>query len=279
MNRAEANFPLSKRKKANTDGSGKVSNWKFDQDACERAMTRMIIRDELPFKFVEKDGNSNPPLEEDWKHAKVLCDCLAKFLEAMDILSGTKYTTSNLLFREFDEITESLYAFPAEQNNPLLLRMCNKMKEKLAEYWGSTDKFNIYRKMKRMMFHLLVLLYLLFHQNINILEGKRLCLGANLKAINMKEDISGITVNLNSNPSLIFTNRNRPQIEALPNPSLSLTCSLCLALLPLNLDTPSPSISHKHQSPARQPNRGSVDHFHLPQLRQSTTVSSHFFLF
>ncbi|KAL5987183.1 hypothetical protein ACLOJK_041180 [Asimina triloba] len=37
--------------------------------------------------------SSNPPLEEDWKHARVPRDFFAKFLEATDILSGY-YPTS-----------------------------------------------------------------------------------------------------------------------------------------------------------------------------------------
>ncbi|KAJ9546987.1 hypothetical protein OSB04_019530 [Centaurea solstitialis] len=39
-------------------GEGKISlvSWKFDQKACRKAIAKMIITDELPFKFVENEG-------------------------------------------------------------------------------------------------------------------------------------------------------------------------------------------------------------------------------
>ncbi|KAL5999286.1 hypothetical protein ACLOJK_040736 [Asimina triloba] len=70
-------------------------------------------------KIIRYICNSNsPPLEEDWKHARVLCDFLANFLQATEILSGTR---------------------------------------------------------KLMMLHQVTALYLLFHQNRNILEGQEVC--------------------------------------------------------------------------------------------------------
>ncbi|XP_077222135.1 zinc finger BED domain-containing protein RICESLEEPER 2-like [Tasmannia lanceolata] len=38
------------------DGSGTLTNWKFDQEAIRNALARMIIVDEIPFKFVENEG-------------------------------------------------------------------------------------------------------------------------------------------------------------------------------------------------------------------------------
>ncbi|KZV41922.1 zinc finger BED domain-containing protein RICESLEEPER 2-like [Dorcoceras hygrometricum] len=37
-------------------GDGCLTSWKFDQDACRKALARMIVIDELPFKFVEGEG-------------------------------------------------------------------------------------------------------------------------------------------------------------------------------------------------------------------------------
>ena len=37
-------------------GSGSLSNWKYDENAIRIALIRMIIVDELPFKFVEGEG-------------------------------------------------------------------------------------------------------------------------------------------------------------------------------------------------------------------------------
>lgn len=38
------------------EGEVSLSSGKFDQDACRKAIAKMIIMDELPFKFVERDG-------------------------------------------------------------------------------------------------------------------------------------------------------------------------------------------------------------------------------
>ncbi|XP_077225672.1 zinc finger BED domain-containing protein RICESLEEPER 2-like [Tasmannia lanceolata] len=38
------------------DGSGTLTTWKFDQEAIRNALVHMIIVDELPFKFVDKEG-------------------------------------------------------------------------------------------------------------------------------------------------------------------------------------------------------------------------------
>ena len=35
---------------------GSVSNWKFDQELCRKELAMMIIVDELPLNFVEKEG-------------------------------------------------------------------------------------------------------------------------------------------------------------------------------------------------------------------------------
>ncbi|XP_028806181.1 zinc finger BED domain-containing protein RICESLEEPER 3-like [Neltuma alba] len=40
----------------NVDEKMGLTNWKFDQDATRKALSCMIIIDELPFKFVDGDG-------------------------------------------------------------------------------------------------------------------------------------------------------------------------------------------------------------------------------
>ena len=37
-------------------GEGNLSTWRFDQEACRKGLTQMIVIDELPFKFVESKG-------------------------------------------------------------------------------------------------------------------------------------------------------------------------------------------------------------------------------
>ena len=38
------------------EGETQLVNWKFDQELCRKALAKMIIIDELPFKFVEREG-------------------------------------------------------------------------------------------------------------------------------------------------------------------------------------------------------------------------------
>ncbi|KAM3288286.1 hypothetical protein P3S67_021716 [Capsicum chacoense] len=38
------------------NGDVSIVSWKFDQEECRKALCRMIILDELPFRFVEKEG-------------------------------------------------------------------------------------------------------------------------------------------------------------------------------------------------------------------------------
>ena len=39
-----------------SQGQRSVSNWKFDQELCHKVLARMIVVDEFPFNFVEKEG-------------------------------------------------------------------------------------------------------------------------------------------------------------------------------------------------------------------------------
>ncbi|XP_059627280.1 zinc finger BED domain-containing protein RICESLEEPER 2-like [Cornus florida] len=54
-------FNVNKKQKlisfqSTTEGEGVMVSWKFDQELCRQALTKMIIIDELPFKFVEREG-------------------------------------------------------------------------------------------------------------------------------------------------------------------------------------------------------------------------------
>ncbi|XP_077228634.1 zinc finger BED domain-containing protein RICESLEEPER 2-like [Tasmannia lanceolata] len=40
-------------------GGTTVSTWKFDQELCRRELARMLVVEELPFKFVEREGFRN----------------------------------------------------------------------------------------------------------------------------------------------------------------------------------------------------------------------------
>uniref|UniRef100_A0A1U7XB00 Zinc finger BED domain-containing protein RICESLEEPER 2-like n=1 Tax=Nicotiana sylvestris TaxID=4096 RepID=A0A1U7XB00_NICSY len=68
-------------------GDVSVIPWKFDQEACRRALARMIIKDELPFISVEKDGfrdfvRSLQPLFHIPSRTTMTRDCLEIYHEA-----------------------------------------------------------------------------------------------------------------------------------------------------------------------------------------------------
>lgn len=42
-----------------SENVGVVGTWSFDQDMIRKALSRMVIVDELPFKFVEGEGFKN----------------------------------------------------------------------------------------------------------------------------------------------------------------------------------------------------------------------------
>ncbi|KAE8654273.1 hypothetical protein F3Y22_tig00117056pilonHSYRG01275 [Hibiscus syriacus] len=48
--------PTSKNPEPRDEGSSVLTSVHFDVDACRQALARMIIMDELPFKFVEREG-------------------------------------------------------------------------------------------------------------------------------------------------------------------------------------------------------------------------------
>ncbi|XP_070022225.1 zinc finger BED domain-containing protein DAYSLEEPER-like [Nicotiana sylvestris] len=73
-------------------GDVSVIPWKFDQETCRRALARMIIKDELPFISVEKDGfrdfvRTFQPLFHITSHTTMTRDCL-EIQKGQDLASG-----------------------------------------------------------------------------------------------------------------------------------------------------------------------------------------------
>ncbi|XP_077223462.1 zinc finger BED domain-containing protein RICESLEEPER 2-like [Tasmannia lanceolata] len=68
------------------DGSGTLTTWKFDQEAIRNALARMVIVDELPFKFVENEGfrdlmSTACPRFRIPSRSKITRDCFKFFLD------------------------------------------------------------------------------------------------------------------------------------------------------------------------------------------------------
>ncbi|KAH0636460.1 hypothetical protein KY289_036375 [Solanum tuberosum] len=72
---------------------GVISTWKFDQAQSRRALTKMIIVDELPFSFVEKEGFKNfmrvtVPQFHIPSRRTVTRDCYELYLEERQLLKN-----------------------------------------------------------------------------------------------------------------------------------------------------------------------------------------------
>ena len=68
------------------DPIGVVGTWKFDQEGIRKALTHMLIIDEIPFKFMERDGfnkfmAATCPMFKIPSRATITRDCLNLFID------------------------------------------------------------------------------------------------------------------------------------------------------------------------------------------------------
>jgi hypothetical protein len=87
------------------------------------------------FECLASRGPSVPSFE-DWKFARELCDRLKMFYYfSIELLSGTKYVTANLLFPKICNIFLAIRKWQSS-DNPKVEEMSIKMKEKFNKYWS-----------------------------------------------------------------------------------------------------------------------------------------------
>ncbi|KAK0580820.1 hypothetical protein LWI29_006593 [Acer saccharum] len=144
----------------------------FDKEECRKACTRMIIVDELPFSFVEKDefidfcrvayprlldedahydlyfseldnekNRVGPPKEDDWGNAKVFVQFLHVFYDITLKFIASLSVTSNMFFHELCSIAIELNTL-ANSGDLLLCEMAAAMKYKFDKYWGKIEDLN-----------------------------------------------------------------------------------------------------------------------------------------
>ncbi|TXG69334.1 hypothetical protein EZV62_004269 [Acer yangbiense] len=144
----------------------------FDKKGCRKACTRMIIVDELPFSFVEKEGfrdfcrvvcqrlleddghcdlyfsefddgkkSVGPPKEDDWSNAKVFVQFLHVFYDTTLKFCASLSITSNMFFHELCLIPTELTTL-ASSGDFLLCKMVAAMKSKFDKYWGKIENVN-----------------------------------------------------------------------------------------------------------------------------------------
>jgi hypothetical protein len=77
---------------------------------------------------------AHEPLVEEWEMAKKLCDILKLFSDATELLSGSKYPTSNLYFDQIWQI-KLLLEKESTNSNVLIRAMIYEMTEKFQKYW------------------------------------------------------------------------------------------------------------------------------------------------
>ena len=74
---------------------------------------------------------------------KGLCTVLKQFYDFTNRLSSSLYVTSNVYFIEVCK-TERLLLDLLKSQDPLLIDMSKRMKEKFDKYWGNIDKMNMF---------------------------------------------------------------------------------------------------------------------------------------
>lgn len=75
-----------KRKLGSISNSHSLGHWKYDQKICRKELAKMIIKDELPFRFVEHEGfrdfiSSVQPRFQIPSRIIIARDCLGIYLE------------------------------------------------------------------------------------------------------------------------------------------------------------------------------------------------------
>ncbi|CAO2189187.1 unnamed protein product, partial [Urochloa humidicola] len=78
------------------------------------------------------------PLAEEWNKAILLCQCLKKFFDLTELLSGTLYPTANLFYRGFCDIKLLIDEWRA---NPdiTISSMADSMSVKFEKYWERSN--------------------------------------------------------------------------------------------------------------------------------------------
>ena len=90
---------------------------------------------EVFYELGRQDPNYiySPSLEE-WQRAKVVCNLLKLFKKVTNVVSGSKYSTSNLYFQEMWSVKKVLDKETSIQN-PIIASMVTEMKTKFEKYW------------------------------------------------------------------------------------------------------------------------------------------------
>ncbi|KAA0058512.1 zinc finger BED domain-containing protein RICESLEEPER 2-like [Cucumis melo var. makuwa] len=112
--------------------------WNFTYMMLEAA-----VKFEKAFDRLEDEDASYrhdmSPNKEDWTNARMLIRFLKVFYDVILKISGSLYTTSNLVFHQIT-VVQNCIRLNAGSANALLVGMANNMKEKFEKYWETMKR-------------------------------------------------------------------------------------------------------------------------------------------
>ncbi|KAL0554309.1 hypothetical protein IC582_008227 [Cucumis melo] len=114
------------------------TRWNFTYMMLEAA-----VKFEKAFDRLEDEDASYrhdmSPNKEDWTNARMLIRFLKVFYDVILKISGSLYTTSNLVFHQIT-VVQNCIRLNAGSANALLVGMANNMKEKFEKYWETMKR-------------------------------------------------------------------------------------------------------------------------------------------
>ncbi|KAL0545746.1 hypothetical protein IC582_015638 [Cucumis melo] len=109
-------------------------------------MLEVTVKFEKAFDRLEDEDASYrhdmSPNKEDWANARMLIQFLKVFYDGTLKISGSLYTTSNLVFHQIT-VVQNYIRLNAGSGNALLVGMAKNMKAKFEKYWGNNEKNNL----------------------------------------------------------------------------------------------------------------------------------------
>ncbi|XP_038902436.1 zinc finger BED domain-containing protein RICESLEEPER 1-like [Benincasa hispida] len=106
-------------------------------------MLEAAVKFEKAFDRLEDEDASYrhdlSPNKENWTNAKMLIRFLNVFYDMTLKISGSLYTTSNMVFHQITVVQNCIH-LNASSANAMLVGMANSMKDKFEKYWGNNEK-------------------------------------------------------------------------------------------------------------------------------------------
>lgn len=108
--------------------------------------TYMMLRDALHYKDAfsrlktsnRRKYENISPSESEWNMAVAVFECLSKFYDLTELLSGTSYPTANLFYKGFCEVRDLLDDW-CISTDLTIRHMATGMREKFEKYWSSSS--------------------------------------------------------------------------------------------------------------------------------------------